>query len=157
MRLKKDGSYIFSKSDTFHRELYCFSDKLLDSSVNKWFRLYANKHNICDYEQARRDITDYMINTRGYSEKEIKNVFILKTTDNVAGDRRKYKYTIMDNFGDTIKFDTFNGFWYTASDIGKDAHMVLFDQGEFYCMRDIFPLANYLLDMAVREMLNNAE
>lgn len=154
MRLKKDGSYIFSKSDTFHRELYCFSDKLLDSSVNKWFRLYADEHNICDYEQARRDITDYMINTRGYSESAIKTVMIMTLTDNVAGDRRKYKYTVTDDDGNKIKFDMFNGFWYTASEIGKDAHMVLFDKGEFYCMRDIFPLADYLIKMS-REMQSN--
>ena len=155
MRLKKDGSYIFSKSDTFHRELYCFSDKLLDSSVNKWFRLYADEHNICDYEQARRDITDYMINTRGYSASEINTVLIMTITDNVAGDRRKYKYTVTyDSGGNEIKFDTFNGFWYTASEIGKDAHMVLFDKGEFYCMRDIFPLADYLIEMS-REMQSN--
>ena len=156
MKISEDGKVVtWSVNDVFLRQLIVFHEKLLDEQANDWFRKYCLKVRpdktslkAAELEPKRKYICDHLKKKYGLEEKDF-DVWIMqaqsKEWGNFGNDKEMTKYTIVDNnhIGDKVIFDQYNGYWYTATETGKEQGLVLFDYGDFYCMGAIFPLATY--------------
>ena len=162
MKISGDGVVTWSVNDVFLRQLIVFHEKLLDEQANNWFRKYCQKVRpdktalqAAELEPKHKYICDYLKKKYGFEERDF-GVWIMqsqsKERGNFGNDKEMAKYTIVDHnhTDDKVIFDQYNGYWYTATETGKEQGLVLFDYGDFYCMGAIFPLATYFV-MRVKE------
>lgn len=154
MRIIKERNVVqFREDDIFYRQLIIFSEKLIDESVNDWFRDYIKELSPnTDMSLKREEICSHLQEHFGFSENDF-GVWLLPVKSEGFGGYGKSKaessYKISNSTGDkSIIFDKYNGFWYTATETGKDEGLILFDYGDWYCMYGIFPLANYFVSVA---------
>lgn len=169
MKISEDGKVItWSVNDIFIRQLIVFSAKLLDEQANNWFRAYCRKVRpdktsltAMELEPKSKYICSRLEKKFGFEEKDF-GVWIMQSQSkewgNFGSDKEITKYTITDDnhMGDKVVFDQYNGYWYTATEIGKEQGLVLFDYGDFYCMGNIFPLATYFV-MRAKEYGKNGK
>ena len=147
MKISDNGDLkSFTKYDVFIRQLLVFSKKLLDEDVNLWFREYYKKHLDEEVEDFNRKLCNNLQRKYKYRASDY-NILIMKAQGlEFSSSKADATYSIKNKKdGEVVKFDTYNGYWYTASDEGKDRNLVLFDYGDFYCMGNVFPLATYFV------------
>ena len=158
MKITDEGMITFSKGDLFIRDYIIFSDKLLNEKQNKWFRNWVDKHSgdelgTDDEQQAysivSKELCGYL-QKQGFTDDDM-NVLKIRWKGIDTGDRRKTKFTIIHpKTGQKVKFDHFNGYWYTATEIGSNAHLVMFEWGDFYSMGSIFPIVAFCARLNMR-------
>lgn len=168
MKISEDGKEItWSVNDIFLRQLIVFSEKLLDEQANNWFREYCRKVRpdktsltAMELEPKSKYICSRLEKKFGFEEKDF-GVWLFQSQSkewgNFGSDKEMTKYTIKDDKrGLKVVFNQYNGYWYTATEIGKEQGLVAFDYGDFYCMGAIFPLATYFV-MRAKEYGENGK
>lgn len=146
-----DGHIIVTEHDVIIRHLILFHEKLLDESANQWFREYCKENTkFNDFMEVDTDsvnddyVNKYLQEHFNFSDKDF-GVWLLKSRVIEIGlDRASLNFTVTGDAGKVV-FDSYNGFWYTATKTGIEHHLVLFDYGDFYCLGNVFPLATYFV------------
>jgi hypothetical protein len=150
MKINSEGGITFTKGDVFIRDYIIFSDKLLNEKHNRWFKEWVTIHSDDEldddkgkaYMQVSKELCGYL-EKQGYTSDDM-SVLKIRWKGIDTGDRRKTKFTIIHpKTGQKVKFDHYNGYWYTATETGKDAHLVMFEWGDFYSMGSIFPIVAF--------------
>ena len=159
MKISRDKGGIvwtYSKHDVFKRQFILMSSKLIDESVNNWFRSYLMRYykdvdistkGIKDKEtekkftQIKEKSTKVLMDKYGFTDKDFNIALMEFRGVEVSPDKSKTSYTLNnEKLGITLKFDYFNGYWYESADHPEYA---FFDYGDFYCMGDVLPLATF--------------
>ena len=168
MKISEDGKIVtWSVNDVFLRQLIVFHEKLLDEQANNWFRKYCQKVRpdktalkAAELEPKHKYICNHLKKKYGFEERDF-GVWLMqaqsKEWGNFGNDKEMTNYTIVDDGrGLKVIFNQYNGYWYTATETGKEQELVLFDYGDFYCMGAIFPLATYFV-MRAKEYGENGK
>lgn len=156
MKISENGNITWSADDVFFRQVIVFSEKLLDEQVNKWFGEYCKKLNpnrslyAEELEPKTKYINSHLEKKFGFTKSDF-GVWIMQSQTRAfyVGDSRPITYTITNGNNEKVIFDHYNGYWYTATETGKEQGLVLFDYGDFYCMGGIFPLATYFVNIVM--------
>ena len=140
---KQTGAVIFGENDIFHRELIMLSQKLLDNSVNDYFRTYYKEHCTAGSklltEEQDQEFISYLEEHFNFTGDDLFLTAVEIRSCNIASETN-CKYKLRSAMGEQVLFDKHNGYWYESSDGDKYA---LFDYGNFYCMEQVLPLAYY--------------
>ena len=150
MKALKDGSIKFKATDVFHRKLIVIPEKLLDEKANAWFNTYISKLDPdTEMNTKHEEICGHLKEKFGFHTGHFAVWLMWKVSKpfgNMGNDKEHTQYTLTDQAdGKKIVFDHYNGYWYTATKEGADEELIMFDYGDFYCMHEIFPLANYFV------------
>lgn len=150
MKALKDGSFNFKATDVFKRKMIVIPEKLLDEKANAWFKKYISEldpETDMTAPAKREEICSYLKDNFKFNDGHFSVWIIYHTSKpfgNMGETREQATYKLTDSTGlQTVIFDHFNGYWYTATKTGKEHKVIMFDYGDFYSMVDIFPLAHY--------------
>lgn len=154
MRLAEDKGGIYwkySKHDLFRRKYIMMSSKLVNESVNNWFRSYLRRYKDLDLldtdidykklEQLRERAAVHLASKFNLSDDDLCAFLIYDRTVDTTFDKYSRSYNLK-NFrtGETMKFTKYNGYWFEC---GDNSDFIFFDYGDFYCMSEVFPLAYF--------------
>ena len=156
MTISDNGVVTLNENDIIRRQLIMFSRKLLDEKANNWFKEYYGKQQCDNLESVRKPVCDYLIKNFGFKDDELE--IMLFNINAISPSADGARYTIVHNVDKKdICFDTYNGYFYTASKQGSEYNLVLFDYGDFYCLVYAFPLAFYFYLLAKEFEKNGTE
>lgn len=136
-----NGEWVFEDGDVINRELIVFPEKWLGDAVNAWFKNYYFNHSK-DGKVNEKYVNKRLMDKYGFTKDDF-GIWLLGVTCSLLVSDKTNGFTITSNKGEKVIFDNFNGLYYTATETGTEFGYVMFDYGDFYCLRNIYPFAVY--------------